>query len=397
MIGWKILFWMPVLLLFHSYVLYPWILQWLSKGKSLRSEASGSDESLPHVSVLMAAYNEEKVLTAKLKSIFQSDYPANRLELIVGSDASTDATNSIIQSFINQGYNIVFREFGGRTGKSGILNQLYPLAQGSIFIPTDANILFEPDMIRRLVASMQHESIGLVSANIVNTGMQHDGISYQEEAYIQRENIIKYREGVVWGTMIGAFGACYAIRKELFVAIPPNFLMEDFYISLSVLERGYDCVCDLHAVAKEDVSNLLKEEFKRKIRISAGNYQNLNVFAHLLWPPWKPLGFSFLSHKVIRWLGPFLLLLAFIASIFLLQENLFYRIAFFLQLAGFATPLIDAGLKRINLHNFALRLIAYFYSMNAALLMGLLRYWKGIKTSAWNPTVRNIEQSNGKL
>ena len=397
MMVWEILFWIPVLLLFHSYILYPWLLQWWSRGKSLPAGNALREEDLPFVSVLMAAYNEEKVLEAKINSIFQSAYPADRLELVVGSDASTDATNSIIQTFIDKGHNIVFREFGGRTGKSGILNQLYPLAQGSIFIPTDANILFEPDMIRRLVDCMQHEKVGLVSANIVNTGMQVDGISFQEEAYIQRENIIKYREGIIWGTMMGAFGACYAIRKELFVAITPNFLMEDFYISLSVLERGYDCVCDLRAVAKEDVSNLLAEEFKRKIRISAGNYQNLNVFAHLLWPPWKPLGFSFLSHKVIRWMGPFLLVFTFIATAFLLRENLFYRIAFFLQLAGFATPLIDAGLKRLNMHNFALRLIAYFYSMNAALLIGLVRYWKGIKTSAWNPTVRNIDQENGKF
>lgn len=390
MIIWMLLFWFALGALLHTYILYPWLLKLWSAGKQL-PDLKCPDEDLPMVSVLMAAYNEEKVIRRKLESIFQSDYPAEKLELVVGSDGSTDATNAIMEEFIGRGHRIVFKNFGGRTGKSGIINQIYPLAKGTIFIPTDANIMFSPGMVRKLVDRLSDPTIGLVGANIVNTGMQSDGISFQEEAYIKRENIIKYREGLLWGTMMGAFGACYAIRKENFHPIPANFLMEDFHITLQVIRDGSKAICDLSAIAHEDVSNLWQEEFKRKIRISAGNYQNLSVFYSMLWPFWKPAGFSFLSHKFLRWMGPFFLLIALISSFFLLDKNLFYLLAFACQVIGFITPLADMVLSRLNMHNFALRLLAYFYLMNAALVVGLWKYWKGIRTSAWNPTARNIK------
>jgi cellulose synthase/poly-beta-1,6-N-acetylglucosamine synthase-like glycosyltransferase len=384
------LFWVPVLLLAHSYLLYPLLLKWIA-GSTRLERRDTVEEELPFVSVIMAAYNEEKVIGAKIENIFNSDYPADKLELVVGSDGSTDETDSIIQSFIDKGYAIQFRSFGGRTGKSGILNQIFTSASGSILIPTDANILFELAMVRNLVSHFQDEKIALVSANILNTGMREDGISYQEEAYIKRENRIKYHEGLIWGNMMGAFGACYAIRAALFPKIPANFMMEDFYITMSVIDKGFKCICDLDAVAVEDVSNQWEEEFKRKIRISTGNFQNLSVFGRMLWPLWKPVGFAFFSHKFIRWVGPFLLMLAFAGNILLIGENLFYNLALCCQVLLWGSPLIDSLLKRLNIHNFAIRLGSYFISMNVALFIGWLRYRKGVQTSAWDPTARNID------
>lgn len=384
------LFWIPVFLLAHSYLVYPLLLKWFAGHKQLERRDIAV-EDLPFVSVIMAAYNEEKVIGAKIESIFQSDYPADKIELVVGSDGSTDETDNIIRAFIERGYSIQFSSFGGRTGKSGILNQICTSARGSILIPTDANILFEPNMVRNLISHFQDESIALVSANILNTGMREDGISYQEEAYIKRENLIKYHEGLIWGNMMGAFGACYAIRADLFPRIPANFMMEDFYITMSVIDKGFKSICDLDAVAIEDVSNQWEEEFKRKIRISTGNFQNLSVFSRMMWPLWKPVGFAFFSHKFIRWIGPFLMLLALAGNILLVGENLFYNLALYCQLLLWTSPLMDSLLKRLNIHNFAIRLGAYFISMNVALFIGWLRYRKGVQTSAWDPTARNID------
>ena len=383
------IFWFAVVLLGHSYVLYPALLKYLSRGKKLQEKSESND--LPIVSVLMAVYNEEKVIRAKLESIFNSNYPSDKIELVVGSDGSTDMTDAVIQEFIDRGHSIQFTSFGGRTGKSGIINQIYSKARGSVFIPTDANILFSADMVSKLVRHFENERIGLVGANILNTGMKKQGISFQEEAYIQRENLIKYREGVVWGCMMGAFGACYAIRAKLFPVIPDNFLMEDFYITMSVIDNGYYSICDLSAEAEEDVSDQLKEEFKRKIRISAGNYQNLNVFGHMLWPVWRPIGFAFFSHKLIRWIGPFLLIIALASNIVIWKQNLFYTLTLVIQIFIWLSPLIDQLLKRLNIHTFGLRLIAYFMSMNIALLVGLVKYLRGVRTSAWSPTKRNVE------
>lgn len=385
----QLLFWFSVACLVHSYVLYPLLLKIFAGNLQLpRNEIP--EAQLPMVSVLLSVFNEEKVIEQKIRSVFKTNYPTAKLEMVIGSDGSTDKTDTIIQQLIGEGFSIRYERFGGRNGKSNILNALRPKATGEIFILTDANILFDENTIGRLVRHFNDPANALVAANIINSGMRPDGISHQEQTYIRRENLIKYREGALWGSMMGAFGACYAIRSEYFTEIPRNFLMEDFYISMGVLRAGKKCISDMEAMAYEDVSNLMQEEFKRKVRISAGNFQNLGVYYGLLKNPFSGVGFSFLSHKVLRWLGPFFLLIAFTASAVLQFENLFFRWMFLLQLLGFFTPVLDKLLSRVNIHTFALRLLAYFYSMNAALLLGFIRYLRGIRTNAWSPTQRNI-------
>lgn len=390
MLIWQIIFWFCVLCLVHSYIFYPLILNILAASKK-RPVPEISSQHQPMVSVIMSVYNEEKVLEKKIRTVFSTHYPPDKLELVIGSDGSTDRTNNIIEDFIKEGFNIQFKKFGGRSGKSNIINALIPEVKGKIYILTDANILFDENTIPNLVRHFSNEKVGLVGANVINTGLQKEGISFQEETYIRRENKIKYQEGLIWGTMMGAFGACYAIRSELFRVIPRNFLMEDFYITLGVISSKKLSISDPDAKVYEDVSNLVQEEFKRKIRISAGNFQNLGVFYGLLKNPFSGAGFSFLSHKVLRWKGPFFLILALIAGAFLYEQNLFYRILFFLQLLGLISPFLDKLFSSVNIHNFALRLIAYFYMMNLALLLGFIKWMKGIQTNTWNPTQRNIE------
>lgn len=385
----QLLFWICVGALLHSYVLYPLLLKLFAGNFSLPARGALPSPA-PTVSVFMAAYNEEKVIRQKILSVFDTRYPADKLTLWIGSDASSDQTDAIIAELQQQGLNIRFKRFGGRTGKSAILNALAPEIDADILIPTDANILFTPDTIPHLVKHFNDPKVGLVGANIVNTGMRHDGISHQEETYIRRENYMKYYEGVLWGSTMGAFGACYAIRRSLFPEIPRNFLMEDFYITLYVIKQKYAAICDLEALAYEDVSNAVEEEFKRKVRISAGNFQNLGVYKGMLLKPLSGAGFSFWSHKVLRWLGPFFLLIALLTSCFLWDKNLFFQVAFILQIGGILSPFIDRLLVRMNIHTFALRLVAYFYMMNLALLIGFWKYMRGISSGAWSPTQRNI-------
>jgi cellulose synthase/poly-beta-1,6-N-acetylglucosamine synthase-like glycosyltransferase len=386
---WLIVFWICVFCLAHSYVLYPFLLKIFAE--DIQQPAPKPHPApQPLVSVLMAVYNEEKVVEQKIRSVFNTAYPAAQLEMWIGSDGSTDKTDSIIEQLIREGYRIHFKRFGGRNGKTQIINAMAPEANGKIFIPTDANIIFEPETIPKLVAHFINSDIGLVAANIVNTGLRKDGISYQEQTYIKRENLIKYYEGQLWGTMMGAFGACYAIRADLFPSIPRNFFMEDFYITLHVIQQGKKAIAEPDAVAIEDVSNEIKEEFKRKIRISAGNFQNLAVFKGLLLKPFTGAGYSFISHKVLRWFGPFFLIGALLSSILLFNTNVFFRLAVFVQLFGLITPLLDYVLSKMHIHIYFLRLLSYFYSMNLALLLGFVKYVKGIKSSVWSPTRRNV-------
>jgi hypothetical protein len=165
--------------------------------------------------------------------------------------------------------------------------------------------------------------------------------------------------------------------------------MEDFYMTMHVLSKKAKAINEPAAHCFEDVSSKMQEEFKRKVRISTGNFQNLSVFANLMWPPTTGIAFCFFSHKFLRWIGPLLLLGAWLTSGILAFYNNFYLVLFLTQCLGMLTPTLDYLFKKVKIHSAVLRFPSYFYMMNAALLFGFFKYIKGVKTNAWQPTERN--------
>jgi cellulose synthase/poly-beta-1,6-N-acetylglucosamine synthase-like glycosyltransferase len=390
----EIIFWTCVGAMLYSYIVYPLLTSVLllirRSPVADRNPAALEGVELPRVFVLFAAFNEETVIGKKLETLLRSDYPQDRLSIWVGSDCSTDRTDEIVQSFAHKYGNVALQRFDERSGKSNIINRLLDeyraeARPGDLLVLTDANVMFEPDTIRELVRPFSNPLVGLVGGSVKNveTGL---GISGQERTYIQRENRIKYREGELWGTVMGAFGACYAIRPELFPSIPHNILMEDFYVTMHVLNEGKKAIINPNAVCLEDVSVKVGEEFKRKRRISAGNFQNLARYWKLLFS-FRPVGFALLSHKVLRWLGPFFLLLALACSAVLAVESEVYLVLFLAQAGLIVLSLIDLALQRANVHS-PLRLLSYFYAMNLALFSGFLMFMRGVHSSVWRPTER---------
>jgi cellulose synthase/poly-beta-1,6-N-acetylglucosamine synthase-like glycosyltransferase len=385
---WEIIFWVSVIAILQSYVFYPLIISALSKNTRDNEQVFEIQENLPFISIIMAIYNEEKVINEKLRSIFNTRYPEDKFEVIIGSDGSTDRTNEIMHVNANDIETLRFFTFKERRGKPAVINQLREEAMGEILILTDAKVIFTPDTIFELVKHFKNPEIGLVGANIINTRIDSAGISYQEWTFMEREIRLKYHEGRVWGTMIGAYGAAYGIRNEYFSRVPQGFSVDDFYITMKVLERKKKCILEMKAVANENVPSRLSEEFRRKIRISAGNFQNLKTFYKLLWPPFTGLSFSFFSHKVLRWMGPFFLLLVISTNILLGLESQFYRMILILQGIIMFCPIIDYLIRKIDIHIVLLRFITHFYSMNLALLAGFLKFVKGTETDVWQPTKR---------
>jgi cellulose synthase/poly-beta-1,6-N-acetylglucosamine synthase-like glycosyltransferase len=388
MIALQIILFISLAGIFHSYVIYPILIKLAAKGKRISNQSFSFTDTLPKVSIIMAAYNEEAVIEEKIRTILDNDYPKEKLEILIGSDNSNDRTNEMIQQFADENQNIIFQAFTSRQGKVSIVNQLEKQAKGDILILTDANVMFHNDTIFELVRYFKDETIGLVDAKMINTGLQKEGISFQEKSYISREVFIKHHESVIWGSMMGPFGGCYAIRKNLFHDVPNNFLVDDFFICMKVLEQKKKTVNNLDAKVFEDVSNNLRDEFFRKIRIATGNFQNLNRFSHLLWPFWKGSAFAFLSHKALRWLGPFFLLLIIISLSILAFYHTFYLILAIGTIFILTLPLYDILLKKIKIHNVILRFATHFFTMNLALLIGFFRNLKGVKTNVWKPTKR---------
>jgi cellulose synthase/poly-beta-1,6-N-acetylglucosamine synthase-like glycosyltransferase len=370
-------------------MLFPLLLSIMGRKARVNSTLWKPDESLPFVSILMAVHNEEAVIIEKLRSVFQSDYPEERFELLVGSDNSTDKTNDILMMYANDHPALRCFLYDQRTGKPGVINNLYREARGEILVMTDANVYFRKDTLFHLVKHFKNSSIGLVGANIVNSRREVNGISIQEWTFLVREIKMKHWEGRIWGAMIGAEGGCYAVRNELYVPVPEGFAVDDFFITMKVLEKKFDSILEMDAVCYEDVSNDLGEAFRRKVRISSGNFRNLREFGRLLWPPCSGLSFSFFSHKVLRWLGPFLLLIILATNIPLWSQGYFYRATLIFQLAILGMIILDFLLRKIRLHIVFLRFITHFYSMNLALLLGFFKYLNKAETDVWEPTRRS--------
>ena len=384
----EIFFWTAFLLIAHSYLFYPIFTQLLGRFFKNNSSVYSSEDELPMVSILMAAHNEEQVIEEKIVSILKSNYPSSKIEILIGSDCSTDDTNAIIKKYADSDKRFHFFEFSNRTGKIGIVNLLNQKAKGEILLLTDANVILEPSTIFELVKHFKNPVISLVDSFMKHRNLKADGISYQESNYISNEVNTKHAEGKIWGSLMGPFGGCFAIRRTDFEPIPDNFLVDDFYTCMQVLNNKKRCISDEKAIVLEDVSNNINAEFKRKIRISSGNFQNLAKFWPLLLG-FNGTAFAFFSHKVLRWLTPFFILFILLVFPVLLaaKENYLYFGVFLIVM--FSSLAFDFILKKINIHLSVLRFLTHFTSMNIALFLGFFRYLRGIKSSVWEPTARN--------
>ena len=394
----EILLWACLAALLHTYIFYPFLLWLLARGKQNNELVYRREADLPAVSVIMSVYNEAKVVDAKMRSLSAQDYPADQLAFFIGSDCSVDGTDAIMRQWADADRRVHFFRFPRRRGKPQVLNELVGLAlqrrppsSGHVLLITDANVMLSREVIRRLAAHFRRESIAIVDAHMVHTGMTADDISRAENAYIFSEVRLKHREGIVWRKMIGPFGGCYALRSTFFSPIPENFLVDDFYVAMRAFEHGGDAISELGAVCYEAVSHEIREEYRRKARISAGNFQNLVTFRHLWWPPADALGFAFFSHKVLRWCGPFFLVGLLAASTVLaLKGNIFYRTLLLITTGVLlGLPAIDYLLKTLKINILLLRGIRYFSIMNLALLEGFVKFAKGITTNVWEPPKRH--------
>lgn len=382
-----IIFWITLLLILHTYAVYPLLLVTLDK--IVKNKGSGKSlEYTPSVSVLMAVHNEKLVIRKKTEALFSSDYPSSQLEIIIGSDASDDGTDKILEE-LKLAYPLLrVILFNERTGKPAVINHLCGVASGEILIITDANVFPDKNTVRKLISNFADISVGLTDSRLINTGIKKEGISLPEVAYLNLETKLKNIEGRLWGKMMGPFGGFYAVRKSSYEPNSDKLLADDFRICMNVIRKGEKSISDTEAIVYEDVSNNLKDEFNRKIRISAGNFQNLGHFAFLLLNPFRLWSFCFISHKMLRWITPFLWFIMVPANILLINRSFFYLLFFLLQVIFLLLPAFDMILKKINIHLVPLRFFTHLYFMNVALFVGFIKYLSGIRSGAWAPTKR---------
>ena len=265
----------------------------------------------PELDILLAVHNEEDVIEAKVVATFAQEYPA-RVRLLVGTDACTDATDRLLEQLKYRYPNLVHRRFLQRAGKPQILNALVQEATAPILVLTDADALPDPACLLALVAPFADALIGGVQADVVVQTESSNEVALQEARYSYREMEIKRGESR-WGAVTGAFGAMYALRRELFTPLPKGFIVDDFFLFQEVLRKGYQTVYNEDARYSLRISGDARVQFRRKRRIGKGNFQNLWHFKSMLLGL-NLISYCFWSHKVLRWLTPFLLGLAWLCS-----------------------------------------------------------------------------------
>jgi len=258
------------------------------------------------------------------------------------------------------------------------MNILVEQADADIIIATDANIIFTPSTIDELVHSFTDNRIGAVAGALQYHGQYKNNTAIAESDYLKMENMIRLSESQHFGFCLGMEGGLYAIRKHLWSVIPPATFMEDFFQTMKLLEKQYQIVFNPNAVGLEEVSTSLSEEFKRKIRIALGNFQNLKRFRGELIKNFWPIGYTFLFHKILRWITPHILIV-------LILSLLLNPITRLLGIAALVFCLLQFLLVKRKIHG----RVAYFCAMNLAMLIGHFKYLRGVKSSVWQPTKRN--------
>lgn len=379
----EFIFWLFIFLIFYTYLIYPLLIDLIPRKLTVQGI---SDE--PSVSVIIPAYNEELLIQKKIHSIFNSNYPKEKFEVIIYSDGSNDATEELVHQLQNQYPELKIICNRERKGKSSAVNELVTASKHNIIMLTDANIFFDSLTIKENVKRYADPKVGLVGSLVSNLSSFKDGMVVQEKNYISWENNIKFNEGRIWGCTIAPFGACLSFRKELFKPIPINFLVDDFFISSTVLQAKMHCVIERKSVCYEEINGFLMDEYIRRKRISTGNIQNFKRFFSLFTNILKPVGFCFWSHKGLRWLTPFFLIYLFFTNIFLFQQEQIYQILMISQLVFYCIPLTVSLNSKYPTFNKLVKFVHYFLMMNLALLVGYTDYLKGVKVGYWEVTQR---------
>lgn len=378
----EIAFWTLLFLLVHCYVIFPVTLPFVSEIFCRKHRKISDKFTLPKVSILVSAYNEEAVIERKIQNFLELDYPGELLEILIGDDGSKDRTAEIVSRYADKGIRLV--KAPKNAGKAAMLNRLQSLATGEILVFCDANTMLFPNVIRKLVSPFADEKIGCVCGHLILTDKSGSPLGTGERSYWDLESEIKKFEGIL-DRLIGGNGALYAIRASLYTELPvKKSVMDDFFITVKILQKGFFCTFDSSAIGTEQTSKEGSGEYRRKVRIGRANYNYLFSYLPLLNPLHPLLAYLFLSHKLLRWLTPHIAIVIILLNAFLLGTA---RPVYYVTL-GLALLFFACALTKISKSAY------YFLLMNFAMFKGSLLSFKKERGGGWAREARGDENDS---
>jgi len=382
-------FWSAVGLLAYSYLLYPLLLGVLARRRGRPWQMADIE---PTVTLLIPAHNEAKVIAAKIQNALSLDYPRGRLQIRVISDGSVDGTDEIVQRYAGL---VEYQRISPRGGKPSAINQAMPYARGEILLLCDANTMFARDAVRKLVRHFADPDVGAVSGDVI---LSSDAVTYGrgEGLFWRMERYMQLCEGLLW-TTVGVDGGMYALRRELYVPNRPDTLVDDFVIAMNVARAGRRVVLDPQAKATEDSVSDPCQEFHRRARTTAGGFQTLfegrgrpELGRPALW-------LAYVSHKVLRWIGPALLATALAANVALVgltwsarsPSGALYAGLLTVQGVFYALAAVGHGIRRHPLPRVVS--VPYYFSLaNLAAAAGFVKWLLKRQSVTWVQADRTV-------
>lgn len=339
--------------------------------------------SLPTVSTIIAAYNEEKVIEARIQNALSLNYPADKMEILVISDGSTDETPRLVGEFADRGVRLLHQP--ARRGKTAAINRAVPHTSGEILLFADANTSYNSDAVRNLVRNFVDPQVGAVSGRKNILQEKGRSASEGEASYWEYESSLKSWESRL-GSIATADGEIVAMRRALFSPIPEKIVHDDMALTLSVIQRGYRVIYEPEAISSELASKSIGDEYQIKIRLAAGGFQILSHFRKLFFPPKSLFAVMFISHKLLRWAMPLWLAGLFLSNVFVAQP--FYRVILVAQILFYGVGVIGGVLPVGKGKQKIFYFPNYFCMVNLAALVGFIRFARGTQGSAWRKAER---------
>jgi poly-beta-1,6-N-acetyl-D-glucosamine synthase len=392
MVTLKLLFWLLIFIVFYAYVGYGILLFLLIKIKRTfgKKEEYASMNELPEVTFIVAAFNEERWIEAKIKNSLALDYPKDKIRFFFVTDGSDDSTPDLIKNYPNtEGYHIELFHQPERKGKIAAVERIMPFVKTPITVFTDANTDLNPEAIKNIVKHYQNPKVGAVAGEKRVEMSSGEASGAGEGIYWKYESLLKKWDAELYSA-VGAAGELFSIRTDLYEKVSKDTLIEDFVMTLQIAMKGYTIAYAPEAFAVEGHSADVKEELKRKIRISAGGLQAVGRLSPLL-NPFKHgvLTFQYISHRVLRWtLAPLALPIIFFLNSILAKESTFYTYILYAQIFFYGTALLGWLFEQMKMKVKAFYVPYYFCVMNYSVYRGFFRLIAGKQSVVWEKSKR---------
>lgn len=375
-----IIFWVSAGAVFYTYFGYPVLLSLAAKAwkKEIRK-----GDIFPHVSLIIAAYNEEKTIEEKIKNCLGLDYPKDKIEIIVASDCSTDKTDEIVRRF--EPDKVKLSRSQERRGKTAGRNRVIPESKGEVIILSDATGMYEKDAVKKLVRNLHDERVGGVGGILKYINPSNSMVGEGEGLYWRYETMLRNKESLI-GNLMAVSGSIYAFRKNLYRKIPEE-LADDLIVPLTINKLGYYTVLEQEAVCIEMTTKNDKEESSKRARIANRNIMGLLYMKELFnFVKYGFISIELFSHKALRLLMPLFLIFIFAAGLILIQKSSFYAFFTFMQILFYLSACAGYIAQR-HLHKKSriLYVPLFFCVSNWSVLLGILKFLSGYKHAIWEP------------